>query len=77
MLEDDVAVKDIGCELPRNRGDSVLNFRVYPAVGGKVVEFTCYDQKTERNSSTVYIITNEQDFGERIAKIATMENLKA
>jgi len=56
--------------------DPVLNFKVYSAVGGKVVEFRRYDRKSDRNDSTTYIITNDQDFGDRIAKIATMEKLK-
>ena len=56
--------------------DPVLNFKVYSAVGGKVVEFRRYDRKNDRNDSTTYIITNDQDFGDRIAKIATMEKLK-
>ena len=56
--------------------DPILNFRVFSAVGGKVVEFNHYDRKTDRRNSTTYIITNEQDFGERISKIATMESLK-
>ena len=56
--------------------DPVLNFRVFSAVGGKVVEFNHYDRKTDRRNSTTYIITNDQDFGERISKIATMESLK-
>lgn len=58
------------------QSDPVLQFRVFSAVGGKVVEFSHYDRKTERRNSTTYIITNEQDFGERISKIATMESLK-
>ncbi len=57
--------------------DPVLNFKVYSAVGGKVVEFRRYDRRSDRNDSTTYIITNDQDFGERISKIATMENLKS
>jgi hypothetical protein len=56
--------------------DPVLNFKIYSAVGGKVVEFRRYDRKGDRNDSTTYIITNDQDFGDRIAKIATMEQLK-
>ena len=56
--------------------DPVLNFKIYSAVGGKVVEFRRYDRKIDRNDSTTYIITNDQDFGDRIAKIATMEQLK-
>lgn len=57
-------------------GDPILNFKVYSAVGGKVVEFRHYDRKSDRSHSQTYIITNDQDFGERISKIATMEILK-
>jgi hypothetical protein len=57
--------------------DPVLNFKVYSAVGGKVVEFRRYDRRSDRSDTTTYIITNDQDFGERISKIATMENLKS
>lgn len=56
--------------------DPILNFKVYSAVGGKVVEFRRYDRKSDRNDTTTYIITNDQDFGDRISKIATMEKLK-
>lgn len=56
--------------------DPILNFKVFNAVGGKVVEFRRYDRRSDRNDSTTYIITNDQDFGERISKIATMENIK-
>lgn len=56
--------------------EPILNFKVYTAVGGKVVEFRRYDRKSDRSDTTTYIITNDQDFGERISKIATMEKLK-
>jgi len=56
--------------------DPILNFRVFSAIGGKVVEFTCYDQKTDRRSVTTYIINDDEDFGESIKKISTMEMLK-
>ncbi len=56
--------------------DPILNFKVYSAVGGKVVEFRQYDRHKDRNFHQTYIITNDQDFGERISKIATMEILK-
>lgn len=57
-------------------GDPILNFKVYSAVGGKVVEFRQYDRKGDRSFHQTYIITNDQDFGERISKIATMEIIK-
>jgi hypothetical protein len=56
--------------------EPALNFRVFSAVGGRVVEFRYYDRQKDQNFTQTYIITNEQDFGERIAKIATMEFLK-
>lgn len=59
------------------QSDPQLNFKVYSAVGGKIVEFTRYDRIRDRAEHQTYIITSDQDFGERIAKIATLENLKA
>jgi hypothetical protein len=60
-----------------SESDPVLNFRVFSAVGGKIVEFRRYDRQRDRHEIQTYIITNEQNFGERIAKIATMENIKS
>lgn len=51
--------------------EPTFNFTVYSAVGGKVVEFRRYGSDT-----IMYVIGNDQDFGERISKIATMESLK-
>jgi hypothetical protein len=80
-LDENEAGKVIGSQLLIKERDSiesdpVLNFKVYSAVGGKIVEFRQYDRQRDRNFNQTYIITNDQDFGERIAKIATMENLK-
>ena len=57
--------------------DPILNFRIFNAIGGRVVEFRTYDKHKDRNHTQTYIITDDQDFGERIAKIATLESLKA
>ena len=56
--------------------DPVLRFKVYSAIGGKIVEFSRYDRRADRSEHTLYIINNDEDFGQRIAKIATLENLK-
>jgi len=56
--------------------EPILNFRVFSAVGGQVVEFRRYDRKTDRNDTTTYIITKDQDFGDKISKIANLELLK-
>jgi hypothetical protein len=56
--------------------EPTLNFKVYNAVGGKVVEFSRYDRKTDRSDHQIYIIGKDEDFGEKIAKIATLEVLR-
>ena len=56
--------------------EPILNFRVFSAVGGQVVEFRRYDRKTDRNDTTTYIITSEQDFGKAISHISTTEIMK-
>ena len=74
-FEEPCATLSSSCE-PNLGDDPILNFKIYSAVGGKVVEFRRYDRKSDRNNSTTYIITDEQDFGECISRIATMEKLK-
>ena len=56
--------------------DPTLQFKVYNAIGGKVVEFSRYDRKSDRHNHDIYIISKNEDFGEKIAKIATLESLK-
>ena len=56
--------------------DPILNFRVFSAVGGQVVEFRAYDRQKDRSNTQTYIITKDDDFGEKIAKIATLEMMK-
>ena len=46
------------------------------AIGGKVVEFSRYDRKSDRHHHDIYIIGRDEDFGEKIAKIAMLETLK-
>jgi hypothetical protein len=56
--------------------DPTLQFKVYNAIGGKVVEFSRYDRQKDRNFHDIYIIGKDEDFGARIAKIAMLESLK-
>lgn len=57
-------------------GDSGLNMRVFKAIGGRIVSFNHYDRKTDRESKSVYIITDEQDFERELGKIITMESMR-
>ena len=56
--------------------DPTLHFKIYNAIGGKVVEFSRYDKKADRHHHDIYIIGKSEDFGEKIAKIAMLETLK-
>ena len=69
-----IASRDVQAEMCD--AEPILNFRVFGAVGGQVVEFRRYDRKTDRSDTTTYIITKDQDFGEKISKIANLEMLK-
>ncbi len=64
-----ISTRDVG-------SDPTLQFKIYNAVGGKVVEFSRYDQKADRHHHDIYIIGKQEDFGEKIAKIAMLETLK-
>jgi hypothetical protein len=50
-------------------------FTVYKADGGHVVETRTYDRNHDSQNS-LYIITSEQDLGERLAHIVTYEAIK-
>jgi len=56
--------------------DATLQFKVYNAVGGKVVEFTRYDRQKDRADHQIYVIGKDEDFGEKISKISTLEVLR-
>ena len=56
--------------------DPTLQFKVYNAIGGKVVEFSRYDRQRDRHFHDIYIISKDEDFGTKIAKIAMLEVLK-
>ena len=57
--------------------DVSLQFKVYNAIGGKIVEFSRYDRKSDRAEHQISIIGRDEDFGEKIAKISTLEVLKS
>ena len=56
--------------------DGGLNMRVFKAIGGRIVSFNHYDRRTDRESKSVYIITDEQDFERELGKIITMESMR-
>lgn len=53
-----------------------IQFTIYNASGGRVVETRRYDRQKDRSINGLYVVTNDQDFGKEIDKIITMEALK-
>lgn len=53
-----------------------MNFRMYRAENGYVMEVQSYDKRTERNNINLHVITEDQDLGSAIAHIITVESLK-
>ena len=56
--------------------NTAMTFGIYNASGGKIVEFRRYDNRTDRTTYSLHIVPDEEDFGELIAKISTMEMLR-
>lgn len=56
--------------------ERALNFRVWFANGGRVIQTNRYDRVKDRNFTGLYVIGNDQDLGEEINKIITMEGLR-
>jgi hypothetical protein len=53
-----------------------LRFKILPADGGFVAEFRAYDSIKDRHHTRLHIIPSDQDLGQRIGQIITMEVLR-
>jgi hypothetical protein len=56
-----------------NRG---MNFTIHMANGGYVLEYSSYNEKTDRHDNTLHIINSDTDLGQGIAHIITLELLR-
>jgi len=53
-----------------------FRLNVYGASGGTIIETTKYDRKNDENRHSLYVVTEDKDLGEELAKIITMEQLR-
>jgi hypothetical protein len=53
-----------------------MNFTIYSANGGYVMEYSTYDHKTDRRDTALHIIPTDQDLGQGIAHVITFEMLR-
>jgi len=62
------------------RGSSLdsrgMSFTIHQASGGYVLEYSAYDEKTDRHNHNLHIIPSDQDMGQGIAHIITLEMLR-
>ena len=63
----------IGYQHERNGS---VSFKVHNAVGGKVVEAVHYNNNTDHENAQLYVIADDANLGEELAKIVTMTYLQ-
>lgn len=63
-------------DLHRVDSEPQLNFKIYGATGGHIMEFARYDRKNDRYDNQLYIIPTTEDMGERVARVVNMEMMK-
>jgi hypothetical protein len=65
--------RDVHSTSPHSNG---FRLQVWKASGGIVVETNMYDERKDRHSQGLHVITEDKDLGTEISKIITYENLK-
>ena len=53
-----------------------LNLNIYGADGGTVLEFRHYDHNKDRSDYSLHVISQNENFEERVAQAITMEMLR-
>jgi hypothetical protein len=53
-----------------------MNFNLYRAVGGHILESRTYNSKTDRHEGTLYMIHEDQDFAKQVAQAIMLEQMK-
>jgi hypothetical protein len=59
------------------RTEQLFSVKVYAAVGGKVLEFTRVDRKNDDYQHYLYVINDEADFSQELARYISLEVLKS
>ncbi len=66
----------IGSSSSSNRFETNgMNFTLFTASGGYILEYHSYDNKADEHTKKLHIITSDQDLGQSIAHIITLELL--
>jgi hypothetical protein len=54
-----------------------MNFTVYRANGGTIVEYNKYDERKDQHHCDLHIVHEDQDLGAALGRIVTFESLKS
>jgi len=54
-----------------------MNFTVYRANGGMMVEYNRYDDRKDQHCCELHIVHPDENLGDALAKIVTFESLKS
>ena len=57
-------------------GTEPMRLSVYRANGGTIVETRVYDRQKDRSTNQLHIVGHDQDLGQSLSKIITMESLR-
>jgi hypothetical protein len=71
--QEDIAMPEDACRISATG----IRFEVYRANGGTVIETRRNDRRTGDSLFELHVISGDQDIGDEIGKIITMESLKA
>lgn len=53
-----------------------VTFKMFKASGGWAIEFRRYDYKNDRQDTSLYVVSDDEELGKHISQIITMEALK-
>jgi hypothetical protein len=68
-----LAIRNSGGDIDSDEG---LNITVRKAIGGKIVSFRNYDNKQDRTSYKLYVVSDDVDFDKELGKMITMESMR-
>jgi hypothetical protein len=66
----------IGKDSTRSLNGHGMNFTLYRAVGGHILETNRYDERTDRRHNELYMIDEERDFATQVAQAIMIESVK-
>jgi hypothetical protein len=80
VMYDSIGIDSTNLKITKetNRPDTepVLNFRVYSAENGRILEFNKYDRVKDRTDTRIYIIGKDEEISNKVSKCLSLELLR-